>query len=125
MTLFRLGVAVFFLLAAALPAQAEDPSPAEVAKIQKILLDYLQQHPEIIVDALKAYQQQQDAKKAEQTRLTIAAAKDELLDDPTSPVGGNPDGDVTIVEFFDYRCPIARPWPPISTRPYRRMARFG
>jgi len=29
---------------------------------------------------------------------------DELFKDPTSPVGGNPNGDVTIVEFFDYQC---------------------
>ncbi len=35
----------------------------------------------------------------------IIVRRDELLNDPASPVGGNPDGDVTVVEFFDYQCP--------------------
>ena len=34
--------------------------------------------------------------------------RNELLGDATSPVGGNPEGDVTIVEFFDYRCPYCK-----------------
>jgi protein-disulfide isomerase len=32
----------------------------------------------------------------------------EIFDDPATPVGGNPHGDVTIVEFFDYRCPYCK-----------------
>ena len=38
----------------------------------------------------------------------ILARQDELLNDPASPVGGNPDGDVTLVEFFDYQCPYCK-----------------
>ena len=38
----------------------------------------------------------------------IVARQDELLNDPASPVGGNPDGDVTLVEFFDYQCPYCK-----------------
>ena len=36
---------------------------------------------------------------------TIAERSDEILNDPAAPVGGNPAGDVTLVEFFDYNCP--------------------
>jgi protein-disulfide isomerase len=107
-TRFRLAMPLLLLLATALPAHAEDLSPAEMDKIQKIVRDYIREHPEIIVDALQAYQRRQDAQKAEQTRQTIAALKDELLNDPTSPVAGNPKGDVTVVEFFDYRCPYCK-----------------
>jgi protein-disulfide isomerase len=108
MTLFRSFALILLLLAAIAPARAEDPSPAEVAKIQQIVREYLKQHPEVIINALQEYQKKQDAKKAEQARQSIAAAKDELINDSTNPVGGNPKGDVTIVEFFDYRCPYCK-----------------
>lgn len=108
MTFVRVGTLILLLLAPSLPARAQDPSPAEEAKIQKIVRDYLQAHPEVIVDALQSYQHRQDTQKVEQVRKSIAALKDELFKDPTSPVAGNPNGDVTVVEFFDYRCPYCK-----------------
>jgi len=108
MTRFRLAALILLLVTTVLPARAQDPSPAEVAKIQKIVSEYLHQHPEIIVDALQEYQHRQETQKVDETRQTIAAMKDELLHDPTSPVTGNPNGDVTVVEFFDYRCPYCK-----------------
>ena len=45
---------------------------------------------------------------AQRSRQQLAVRRDELLNDPDSPVGGNPEGDVTIVELFDYRCPYCR-----------------
>jgi protein-disulfide isomerase len=45
---------------------------------------------------------------AAKQRAAIADNQRELLDDPASPVGGNPSGDVTLVEFFDYRCTYCR-----------------
>ncbi len=121
MRLLRISLLLGLLLAAALPARADDPapSPAEVARIQKVIADYLKAHPEIIADylkahpeviveALQAYQKKQDEAKAELARQTIVAVRDELLNDATNPVGGNPKGDVTIVEFFDYRCPYCK-----------------
>ena len=110
MSLLRFFLLFALLLAAALPARADDPapSPAEVAKIQKIIADYLKAHPEVILDALQEYQKKQDAAKAEAARQSIIAARDELLKDATNPVGGNPKGDVTLVEFFDYRCPYCK-----------------
>src|SRR5579871_1910204 len=110
MSLLRFSFLLALLLSAAAPARADDPapSPADVAKIQKIIADYLKAHPEVIVDALQAYQKKQDAAKAEAARQSIIASRDELLKDATNPVGGNPNGDLTIVEFFDYRCPYCK-----------------
>ncbi len=108
MTRFYLAALILLSFAATSPVHAEDPPPAEVAKIQKIVSEYLRQHPEVIVDALQEYQHRQETQKVDATRQTIAALKDELLNDPTSPVTGSPKGDVTIVEFFDYRCPYCK-----------------
>jgi protein-disulfide isomerase len=111
------------LLAAALPAGATDPaapnmtpadaaagplSPPQVDQVQKIVSDYLRAHPEVIIDAIKAYQAKKDADQQAEARKNIVALKDDIYKDPTSPVGGNPQGDVAIVEFFDYRCPYCK-----------------
>jgi len=112
MTFLRLSLLLALLMATALPARADDPSPApspaDVAKIEKIIADYLKAHPEVVVDALQQYQKKQDAMKADAARQTIASARNELLNDAANPEAGNPKGDVTVVEFFDYRCPYCK-----------------
>lgn len=124
MTLLRsLAVAAPLLIAVAAPAGAADPtapnmtpadagagplSPPQVQQVQKIVSDYLRQHPEVIIDAIKAYQAQKDADQQAEAKKNIVALKDDIFKDPTSPVGGNPQGDVAIVEFFDYRCPYCK-----------------
>ena len=106
--LLRRLVLIAPLLLAAAPLAAEEPSPAETERVQRIVRDYLQQHPEVIIEAIKSYQDKRAAAAAGKARQTIAALQDELLRDPASPVGANPAGDVSIVEFFDYRCPYCK-----------------
>jgi len=90
------------------PAAAQSFSPAQKQEIDRQIQNYLQQHPEAVMDALKAAQEQADAAKAAAAKKTIVARRDELLHDPNSAVAGNPKGDVTLVEFFDYRCPYCK-----------------
>lgn len=96
-------------LAAAAPAtRAEQPADLSVQQIEKIVREYLLREPEIIYQALEELQRRQAEAEAARQQAAIAENRSELLNDPASPVGGNPDGDVTLVEFFDYRCAYCR-----------------
>jgi protein-disulfide isomerase len=77
-------------------------------KIEQTIRDYLLAHPEVIVEALEKYQAQQEKAAAEQQARAIAERREELARAPDTPVLGNPDGDIAIVEFFDYRCPYCK-----------------
>ena len=92
------------------PAAADEFTPAQRAEIVRILRDALKQDPTILRDAVAAAQ----ADDSDRRQAALAAAKDTLVD-PIDPVGGNPNGDVTIVEFFDTRCPYCRKLEPTMT----------
>jgi protein-disulfide isomerase len=87
---------------------AEAASRLDAAQVERIVAGYLRQHPEAVFAALQAYQRQQQAEQADAAKATIKAAAAELMQDAAAPVGGNPAGDVTIVEFFDYQCPYCK-----------------
>ena len=103
--------ALIFGLAAA-PARAQAPTLTQEA-IESIVREYLLRHPDVIMESLRrAQEREHDAAKA-QSRANVAARRQALFEDPESPVGGNPAGDVTVVEFFDYRCPYCRRMEPL------------
>lgn len=83
-------------------------SPAEVERIEHVIRDYLVRNPEVIIEAVQGLERRQRADAQKQAQAQIALRKDDLLNDPDSPVAGNPNGDVTLVEFFDYRCPYCK-----------------
>lgn len=65
---------------------------------------YLLQNPEVIFEAVAAFEQRNATAQAEMDRSVLEANADALFNDGHSWVGGNPDGDITLVEFLDYRC---------------------
>lgn len=87
---------------------ADKLSAAETEAFEKVVRKYLLENPEVIVEALQAYEQRQQAMEAERQRAAVVAEAANLNEDPTSPVLGNPEGDITVVEFFDYRCPYCK-----------------
>jgi protein-disulfide isomerase len=107
--LFRLVFGLLLMLPLMAPARAAEPlTPAQKDAVEKIIHDYFMAHPEFIIDVLHEAEAKLKAEKADDAKQAIAARRDELLHDASAPVGGNPDGDVTIVEFFDYRCPYCK-----------------
>lgn len=86
-------------------AQQDNVDPAERAKVEKIVEDYLLENPEIIAMAIQELQRRQTMARM---GPAIQMYRDYLEREPGAPVIGNPNGDVTIVEFFDYRCGFCR-----------------
>jgi protein-disulfide isomerase len=82
-------------------------TPAQRAEIVGIVRDALKQDPSILRDAVTALQADTANQQAAASRTAIAA-QHAALSDPADPWTGNPKGDVTIVEFFDTRCPYCR-----------------
>lgn len=88
---------------------AEQPSitpsdPAFQQAVEQVVEQYIRAHPEVIEQTLQALQTKREAEERERVRSLITSRQADLLNDPNSPVSGNLDGDVTVVEFFDYRC---------------------
>jgi protein-disulfide isomerase len=73
-----------------------------------VIEQYLLDHPEVIVKAVEKLQQKQAAADQANFQDTAAGVRQQLLNAPLSPVLGNPKGDVTVVEFFDYKCPYCK-----------------
>jgi protein-disulfide isomerase len=80
------------------------PDPAFQQAVEQVVEQYLRTHPEVIEQSLQILQAKRQTEERERTRQVIATKQAELLNDPNSPVSGNLEGDVTVVEFFDYRC---------------------
>jgi protein-disulfide isomerase len=87
-------------------AAAQEVSDAERKRIEAIVRDYLAKNPIVVVDALRAYEENRQAD-------ALVANRAALERDPGTPFAGNPKGDVTIVEFFDYRCGYCKKVTPV------------
>ena len=98
-----LGLAAALLL----PAGAQT-STEERQEIERIVRDYILSNPEIVEEALIALEAKRRQEQAAQQQAAIAELKDRIFDSPHQAVVGNQDGDVTLVEFFDYNCGYCR-----------------
>ncbi len=77
---------------------------ASTSQIEKVVADYIKEHPEEILKSVSDYQQKSQADSDAAAQKTVSEKTSELENDKSSPIAGNPKGDVTIVQFFDYSC---------------------
>ena len=85
----------------------EIPTPQREA-IEGIIHDYLLHNPDVLIEALHGAEDKLNHEADAKAERVLSDQRREIFDDPATPVGGNPRGDVTIVEFFDYRCPYCK-----------------
>jgi protein-disulfide isomerase len=108
MRLINLGVAMILgtlLVSTAGMTRAAEPfSEEQTRAVEKLVRDYILNNPEILVESLRGYEEKHRQAADEQAQKAIIASRDALEKDPTSPVAGNLQGNVTLIEFFDYRC---------------------
>ena len=101
-----LGAAV--LAAPALSEGLTDMTDAERAAFGEEVRAYLLENPEVLMEAIGVLETREQQAQAQGDQQLVATHADALFDDGYSWVGGNPDGDVTMVEFLDYRCGYCR-----------------
>ncbi len=89
-------------------ADLTDMSDAERTAFRDEVRAYLLENPEVIMEAVALLEQRQAEAEAQADFSLVAANADALFNDGYSWVGGNPEGDITLVEFMDYRCGYCR-----------------
>ncbi len=96
--------ALALALPAAAAAQTSTFSDAQRDEIRRIVKEYLIANPEVLQEAVGELEKRQAKADAERSKAAVAQHRDELLQSSRQVTLGNPQGDVTLVEFFDYNC---------------------
>jgi protein-disulfide isomerase len=106
-----LMVASVFLALQLASNRSDEATPAfatSKADIERIVHSYLMEHPEVIFDAVKQMETKENDDRMSQMRDGAKTHAAQLFHEPGAITVGNPNGDVTIVEFFDYHCTYCR-----------------
>jgi protein-disulfide isomerase len=92
------------MLVAPAAVNAQSFNDQQKTELQSIIREYLVQHPEVLQEAMAELEKRQVAAEAEKTKAAVKNNAQTLFDSSRQVVVGNAQGDVTLVEFFDYNC---------------------
>ena len=92
------------VLAGSAPAFALDE--AETKQVEQIIRDYLLKNPELMIEVQQALEVKQQEIAKQQATAALQQNAEKIFASPHQAVIGNPEGDVTVVEFFDYSGPV-------------------
>lgn len=109
--MLRATLAALFSLLVAWPAAALDldsMTAEEREAFGTAVREYLMENPQVIMEAVAVLEQRQADAQAAADETLVADNAEAIFNDGFSFVGGNPDGDITLVEFIDYRCGYCR-----------------
>jgi protein-disulfide isomerase len=99
-----LVAATFALAALVAPASAQSFSPDQRGEIEKIVREYLLSNPQLLQDVMAELEKRQQQAELDKHRAAIKEHAELIFDSPRQVTLGNPKGDVTFVELFDYNC---------------------
>lgn len=85
-------------------AQEQQFTAPQAQEIKGLVREYILENPEIITEAITLLQSKQEIEKLDRQRQNLQQLQSELQNPPENTIIGNPDGNVTVVEFFDYNC---------------------
>jgi len=99
--------AAFAILLSALPLSAVADELDE-ARVKELVYEAIRENPEIVMEAVAILQKRDEEAQAESVQSVLKDQRLLLEHDPNAPVLGNVNGDVTVIEFFDYNCPYCK-----------------
>lgn len=86
------------------PALAQSLDQQEEERVRQLVRETLLDNPEILMEAMQILQARQQEAQQLRQQSALDSVKDSFAKGPLTPIGGNPEGDVVLVEFFDYQC---------------------
>ena len=107
--LMRIFIAAAILNLAAITASSADSfSETQKKEIETLIQNYILKNPEIITQAVKILETRVRKAEEQRNKVTLVSQRSRLFEDLSSPVSGNLNGDITVIEFFDYSCGVCK-----------------
>jgi len=98
------AAALCLAVVAAAPVHAQSFNDAQRGEIERIVKEYLIAHPEVLQEVMTEFEKRQNAADLEKQIAGVRQHKEVLFNSTHQVTLGNPQGNVTMVEFFDYNC---------------------